>query len=116
MAPVVLMSRKVSEQLSGFDKRFVAGQYENDMIMSLYDIGGSVIIFNQGECIIDHEHKHGKEHSFRAGYTKDRDVLEKIWGKTGELLHTGKALKHEPYSTKDILIKSQSNNNPSIWE
>lgn len=115
MAPVVLMNRKVMDEVGGFDNRFVAGQYENDAIMQLYEIGGSVLIFKDVECYIDHEKKHKGEHNFRAGFTKDRQVLESIWGKRGELLHTGKSLKHEPYMDKDILVKSQSNNNPSIW-
>lgn len=115
MAPVVLMNRKVMDDIGGFDRRFVAGQYENDAIMKLYEAGGSVLIFKDGECLIDHEKKHKGEHKFRAGFTKDRQVLESIWGKRGELLHTGKSLKHEPYLDKDILIKSQSNNNSSIW-
>ena len=115
MAPVCLMSRKVMDDLGGFDRRMVAGQYENSAIMDLYEADGCVIPFTEGQCIIDHQKKHGKEHSFRAGYTKDREVLEYIWGKRGELLYTGKAHKKEPYSEKDILVRSQSNNNPSIW-
>lgn len=115
MAPVNLMSRKVLDDLGGLDRRFCAGQYENSIIMELYEVGGSVVIFDKGEVTIDHMKKHKNQHKFRAGYTLDRQVLESIWGKRGELLRTGKAKKHEPYSDKDILLRSQSNNMPSIW-
>jgi len=115
MAPVALLSRKVCEETGGFDRRFVAGQYENKCCLDLYEVGGSIIIFDEGYCSIDHQKKHLGEHKFRAGYTKDRQVLESIYGKRAELLHTGKSLKHEPYSSKDILTKSQSNNMPSLW-
>ena len=111
MAPVVLMSRQVCIDTGGFDRRFVAGQYENAKIMDLYEVGGCVLIFKDGEVYIDHIKKHKNEHSFRAGYTKDRAVLESIWGKAG----TGRLLEHEPYKEKDLLVKSQSNNNPAIW-
>src|SRR3990167_674369 len=115
MAPVALLSRKFCEDSGGFDRRFCAGQYENSKIMDLYEAGGSVLIFDEGQCIIEHQKKHLGEHKFRAGYTKDRQVLESIWGKRGELLHTGKSLKHEPFIDKDILTKSHSNNLP-MWE
>lgn len=115
MAPLCLMSRKVLDDIGGLDRRFVAGQYENSCVMELYEAGGSVIIFDEGRCIIEHQKKHLGEHKFRAGYTKDRQVLESIWGKRGELLNTGKALKHEHFLSKDILTISQSNNNISIW-
>lgn len=115
MAPVCLMSRKVCEETGGFDGRFVAGQYENSKIMDILEVGGSVLIFDEGYCSIDHQKKHLGEHKFRAGYTKDRQVLESIWGKRGELLRTGKSLKHEPYSANGLLTNSQSNNNSSVW-
>ena len=44
MAPVALMSRKFLDELGGLDRRFVCGQYENDIIMRLYEANGSVII------------------------------------------------------------------------
>lgn len=111
MAPVVLMSRQFMNDLGGFDRRFVCGQYENNCVMQIYEAGGCVLIFKDGEVYIDHEKKHKNEHSFRAGYSKDRQVLESIWGKTG----SGRLLPHEPYEDKDLLTRSQSNNNPSIW-
>ena len=115
MAPVALISREFVEESGGFDRRFVAGQYENNCIMQLYEAGGGVIIFREGHVVIDHLKKHGKDHLFRAGFTKDRQVLEKIWGKRGELLRTGKSLKHEPYSDKDILTHSQCLEDNSLW-
>lgn|SRR3990167_3102432 len=115
MAPVVLLSKRIMDEIGGFDRRFVAGQYENNAIMQVCEAGGSVVIFRHGECHIDHEKKHMNDHKFRAGFTKDRQVLESIWGKRGELLYTGKSLAHEPFIDKDILTKSQSNNLP-MWE
>ena len=115
MAPVNLMSRKVLDKLGGLDRRFICGQYENKICLDLYDAGGNIIIFDDGYVSIDHQKKHKDSHKFRIGYTKDREVLERIYGKRAELLHTGEALAHEPYSDKDILIRSQSNNIPTIW-
>ena len=114
MAPICLMSKNYMDGLGGFDKRFQCGQYENEAICRVHADGGGVLIFDEGECIIDHS-KHGKEHRFRIGYTQDRKVLENSWGKTGEAVHTGRLNKFEPYEDSDLLTKSQCLTLNSIW-
>lgn len=116
MAPLCLMSRQFLEDLGGLDRRYVAGQYENSITCLTYHSGGNVLIYRDSEVYIDHQKKHKDDHKFRIGYQKDREVLESIWGKRGEYIHTDKALPHEPYDDKNLLIKSQSNNIPTIWD
>lgn len=115
MAPVNLMSRKLLDDVGGIDRRFICGQYENSVIMCVYAVGGIVLIYDDVLVTIDHMHKHGYEHDFRSGFGKDREVLETIWGSYGEKLKDGSFLPHEPFEDKDLLIKSQSNNMPTIW-
>jgi hypothetical protein len=115
MAPLCLMSRKFLDDLGGLDKRYIAGQYENDIVMRAYADGGNVLIFKDGQCNIEHMKVHGNEHKFRIAYLQDRAVLEGSWGKRGEFLSSRRD-KFEPFSDKHILIQSQSNNIDSIWQ
>lgn len=92
MAPLGMISRKFLEDLGGIDRRYVCGQYENDIVMRAYADGGTVEIFGDKDCFIDIDHL-GKSlligeskveadflnRPFAKGYPKDRAVLEKSW-------------------------------------
>ncbi len=92
MAPLALISRKFLEDLGGFDRRYICGQYENSSVMDAYAVGGTVEIFGGTDCFIDLDHlgksiKIGEckdENSFlmrpfATGYRNDREVLLKSW-------------------------------------
>ncbi len=92
MAPLGMMSRKFLEDLGGIDQRYVAGQYENDIVMRAYTKGAKVEIFGGEDCYIDIDHL-GKsiaigestnqedflQRPFATAYQKDREVLEASW-------------------------------------
>ncbi len=92
MAPLGMMSREYLDKLGGIDRRYVCGQYENDIVMRAYADGGTVEIFGGGDCYIDIDHL-GKsfligesrnqseflQRPFAKGYNYDRGVLEKSW-------------------------------------
>lgn len=97
MAPICLMSKKFLQELGGIDKRFVAGQYENLVVMMAYTQGGTVEIFPKSiqdygkEVFVDIDHlsksiKAGectndddfRQRPFATGYTEDRKILESI--------------------------------------
>lgn len=92
MAPLALMSRAYLDKLGGIDRRYVCGQYENDIVMRAYQDGGTIQIFGDKDCFIDIDHL-GKSlaigeskveadflnRPFAKGYQKDREVLEKSW-------------------------------------
>lgn len=109
MAPAALMSRKVLEDIGGIDRRYVCGQYENDIVMRVLAIGGKVEVFGGTDCFIDIDHlgksfKIGESKTefdflkrpFATGYQEDRAVLERSWvdsikrfkyiSKTGEVI------------------------------
>ena len=149
MAPLALMSRAYLDKLGGIDRRYVCGQYENDIVMRSYQDGGTVEIFGDKDCFINIDHL-GKSYltgeskveadflnrPFAKGYPQDRAVLEKSWetlnqSKLQALLQAGHRQlspnqvfdisktqldAFEPYEDKDILIKSQSNNLPELWD
>lgn len=124
MAPLGMMSRDFLNSLGGIDRRYVCGQYENDIVMRAYAEGGSVEIFGDRNSFVDIDHL-GKSISigesvtesdflkrpFAAGYRKDREVLEKSWlplkrGAAGWVRHDA----FEPYEEDGLREVSQSNN------
>lgn len=136
MAPLGLMSRAFLNKLGGIDRRYVAGQYENDLVMRAIVEGGSVQIFGDERCFIDIDHL-GKsimigestdqntflDRPFAKGYEKDREVLERSWTiAKGQMIKKTLAPgikvyersdSFEPFEDTDILTKSQSNK--GIW-
>lgn len=126
MAPLGLMSRGFLESLGGIDRRYVCGQYENDIVMRGIVDGGSVEIFGDNEAYIDIDHlgkslaigESKKEEDFlnrpfARGYHKDRKVLEGSWVKNGKVMLIRNDM-FEPYEETDLLTKSQSNK--GIWD
>jgi hypothetical protein len=122
MAPLGMMSRAYLDRLGGIDRRYVAGQYENDIAMRVYADGGKVVPFGDRQSYVDINHI-GKEsimlgrkathedflnRSFGSGYANDRAVLEASWCMPG----TQKVSKERidafvPFNHQDILTKSQ---------
>lgn len=145
MAPLGMMSRKWLEELGGFDRRFICGQYENMCINMAYERGAKVEIFGDADCFIDIDHltksiaigestneKDFLNRPFASSYHLDRAVLENSWTTFNpqdvfKSLHSGNRPltlrkvspvqldKFEPYEGIDLLTKSQSNNLKDRW-
>lgn len=123
MAPIGMMSREYLERLGGTDRRYICGQYENDIVMRIYEDGGELIQYTECPLVIDHFVGHGGvttaagyARPFAQGYPSDRQVLETSWIDDIYLKVSNKRLDaFEPYEDKDLLTKSQSNNIPSMW-
>lgn len=87
MAPFALVHRKyLSEPGTGYDRRFVSGQSENDVVMRVLEDGGRVEVCMSAFLYVHHRQVHprdpntGKEvNKFRAWYNTDRDILEQAW-------------------------------------
>ena len=85
MAPFALINRDYFvNKLGGYDKRFVSGQSENDVIMRVYEDGGRVEVCLEAFLYVHHRQVHprkgGKEdNKFRQWYNTDRQVLEDCW-------------------------------------
>ena len=132
MAPIGIMSRDYLNNIGGFDKRFLCGQYENQCVMMVYSDGGKVHLYEDVCVEIDHKNKHGSTTNFWSGYNEDREQLENSWVIGGyqpnpkpilviegvkppywyhPINNTEVTLKrndkHEPYKDMDILTKTQ---------
>lgn len=79
MSPLGIMSREYLEELGGFDRRYVCGQYENDVAMRVWVNGGQVIKYEEACVHIEHLKKHGAGTKFWSGYPHDRSILESTW-------------------------------------
>lgn len=132
MAPIGMMSREYLDKLGGYDRRYICGQTENDVVMRILADGGEIKKFEEEAVIIDHFVGHGGvtttegyNRPFAKGYEHDRRILEGSWFINGrlstEMITPGNKKfkqvdKHEPFEDKDILTKSQSFNIPEMWE
>lgn len=119
MCPLALISRKFLNDLGGFDRRYICGQYENDVVMNAYSAGCQVEIFGDNNCYIDIDH-YGKSveigesknesdflnRPFASGYHHDRKILENSWTENGRILDKRKD-EFEPYGS-NLLKESQS--------
>jgi hypothetical protein len=126
MAPLGFMSRKFLDSIGGLDRRYICGQYENDIIMRALVAGGVVEIFGGEDCFIDIDHL-GKSlligeskveqdflnRPFARGYLDDRVTLETSWVK-GKAVSMERNDAFEGYEDVDLLTKSQGPR--GIWE
>lgn len=76
MCPLGVVSREYAEKLGGFDRRYLAGQWENKFCMMVYEDGGNIVKYEEGYISIEHLRKHGKNSTFWKGYEGDRIILE----------------------------------------
>lgn len=79
MAPLGVINTELLNQMGGFDYRYICGQYENDVSMRIWAMGGKVVKFEDACVTIDHIKKHGASTKFWSGYDHDRKVLEDTW-------------------------------------
>lgn len=121
MAPFAMMSRAYLDKLGGVDRRYICGQYENDIVMRIYEDGGELIKFKEAPILVDHFVGHGGvttvegyNRPFGKGYPHDRKILEGSWIKDGCVMKKRQDA-FEPFSDEDILVKSQSYNIKEMW-
>mgnify|MGYP001572808279 CR=1 FL=1 len=109
MAPFGVVNRELFNQLGGYDRRFVCGQSENDVVMRFLEIGGSVEISNI-PIYVEHQKNHDSSGTvFRSGwFHKDREILEDAWIQDGKIL-TRRKYPVESFNNEEILTKTQSN-------
>ena len=118
MAPLALISREYLEELGGFDRRFICGQYENLTVCQAYEDGGTVKIFGDRQSYIEIDHinksklcgesqtiKDFYKRPFARGYEHDRRILESAVEVQGNRV-TIKSF--QPYEDDNLLNVSQS--------
>jgi hypothetical protein len=119
MAPLGVISREYLARLGGFDRRFVCGQYENDVAMRVYADGGTVVKHESDVVYIEHLKKHGRSTKFWTAYDKDREVLEDTWVIEGfKPLEPNKTIfdqkKNPPFQTYCPIINREVSRTPFL--
>lgn len=76
MAPLGVISNEYLSKLGGFDRRYLAGQWENKTAMMVYEDEGEVVKYEEGCVYIEHLKKHGSGTKFWTAYDGDRAILE----------------------------------------
>ncbi len=80
MAPFGVVNRELLMKLGGYDKQFICGQAENDVVMRFIEIGGRVELCMEGYVAVHHVAVHrGARGQFRKWYPQDRRRLEDCW-------------------------------------
>jgi len=96
MAPFGLMSKQFLTELGGYDKHFISGQSENDLVMRGLEAGGRVGVCMDATLWVHHGSTHAKVNIFRKYYTWDRQVLENAWLPSGYGSYTDKNQNWNP--------------------
>ena len=108
MSPFGMMNRELFNELGGYDRRFICGQSENDVVMRVREIGGAVVYCDK-KVFVEHDKIHEQGTVFRSPYyTYDRMVLESFWVKDGKIVNN-RLLPIERFDDKDITTITQSN-------
>lgn len=115
MAPLGFINLEFFRELGGYDKNFVAGQSENDVVMRAIAAGGRVQTAKDSKVLLNHGEAHGA-YPFRKAYHDDRRFLENCWVKEGYgtyesnrpfTLSPVRLRPFQPFEDKDLLTKNQ---------
>lgn len=106
MAPFGVMNTEFFRELGGYDRRFICGQSENDVVMRVYEAGGQLEI--APVPVLVHHQKSHNDTVFRSGYfNEDRKVLENSWIKD-KVIQSKRLDAFQPFSDENILTVTQS--------
>jgi hypothetical protein len=126
MAPMGVVNREYFQELGGIDRRFISGQWDNELVMRMYNDGAKIFHFSEAWIDLDHWNKHdiryrtGTDRPFAKGYNHDRRILEGAWGKKGQMKYDVIPYQRydagfEPFEDTDLLTKSQSFTLKDVW-
>lgn len=117
MAPMAFFNREWFWELGGYDRNFISGQAENDLVMRAYQDGGKIVEVFNSKVFLNHEEVHGGflnklkykfgKNSFRSGYWDDRRYLEECWVLSNGEISKTRLLPLHPFNYENILTVAQ---------
>lgn len=115
MAPFGVINSKLFHNLGGYDKRFLCGQSENDVVMRVLEIGGSVEVCQNAKVLVSHEKAHRSGTKFRTNnFFIDRAALEEEWMDGKDILSKRKSIVQR-FDDIDITTKTQGETGGNQW-
>jgi hypothetical protein len=106
MAPFGVIDTAFFRELGGYDRDFICGQSENDVVMRVYESGGRLELLPL-QVIVSHQRAHMGGTVFRTNhYFDDRRVLESAW-MDGNTILPKRKYPVNPFSDTDILTITQ---------
>ena len=105
MAPLAFLKKEWFFSLGAYDRNFICGQSENDVVLRALQDGGEVRLISESKVYIHHKqvHRFIWNYPFRSGYNTDRRYLEECWVKEGFGTYDEKTLKHGTVSLVRLL-------------
>lgn len=92
----------------GYDKNFIAGQANNDVVLRLYLLGARVLFDSRAQLYIHHKEAHAIQTSQGTGWDpKDRKYLESLWLRPDGRLSNVRLKPFEPFVDENILTINQ---------
>lgn len=107
MACFGVINKAFMKQLGGFDRRFIAGQGENDLCMRCLERMGEIKFNKDSTVEVYHNKVNHNESLFRRWYPESRRFLERCWFSAGGKLSNSRLIPFEPFNNKDIFLKTQ---------
>jgi hypothetical protein len=107
MAPFGFINREWFMKLGGYDRNFICGQSENDVVMRAIEDGGRVELVMESPLWVHHAECHGNSYDFRKGYDWDRAFLESCWFMPDNSVSPKRLKALEPFDDTDILTINQ---------
>ena len=101
MAPFGFMNREWLMGLGGYDRNFICGQSENDVVMRALADGGRVELLKAAKVYVHHAQCHG-DYPFRNGYNADRAFLESCWVNADGTISKTRLKAFQPFGDYEI--------------
>lgn len=109
MMPYGIISKKLIEESGGIDRRFIAGQWENDLVMRAYSIGGKMKLSQNSIAYSDHrKHLSQNEHNLRETWEFETQLLKSLWMNSDEKI-VSRTSPIEKFNDNDLYTVSQGN-------
>ncbi len=117
MMPYGLISNQLLKEIGILDNRFIAGQWDNDLIMRAYAVGAKMYLCGNARVYTIYE-RHDGEWNLRGPMLDfESHLLKELWVDKNYRITLKRNSSLRPFIDKDILTKSQGNTGlPSIHE
>ena len=100
--------REFYMSLGGYDRNFIAGQADCDVVLRAYQQGAKCLFDSNAQLYIHHKEAHVECTSQGKGWDeRDRKYLEGCWVGSNGILSSSRKMAFEPFDDNNILTVNQ---------